>query len=243
MVSMSIGAIAATNLEEISAYLNKGIKIKLDGKDWTPRDTDGTILYPITYDGTTYLPVRAAGEAVGKKVGWDPDTQTVLLGEAQPTPAPVGTSRSNPAPVGTKVSYDKKDIIDDYSGTISVDEVIRGDEAWKQIQASNMFNSAPKAGYEYILAKITVSVAANKKADAKVHFSSFSLTLVSSEGKDYEGASVVEPDPAFDADLYVGASHTGWAAYQVKVDDKNSLLAFGRQYDGTGGVWIKTNRN
>ncbi|MDF2683977.1 MAG: hypothetical protein K0R47_5167, partial [Brevibacillus sp.] len=32
----------------------------------------------------TYLPVRAVGEAVGLKVGWNAETQTVVLGEGQP---------------------------------------------------------------------------------------------------------------------------------------------------------------
>ena len=34
---------------------------------------------PFIYDGTTYLPVRAVGEAVGKTVGWDGKTNTVTL--------------------------------------------------------------------------------------------------------------------------------------------------------------------
>ncbi len=34
---------------------------------------------PFIYDGTTYLPVRAVAEAVGKEVEWVPQTNTVLL--------------------------------------------------------------------------------------------------------------------------------------------------------------------
>jgi len=79
--AFALGASASSTLEEISAYLNKGVKIKLNGLAWTPKDADGNVIYPITYEGTTYLPVRAAGEAIGLKVDWDNDTQTVLLGE------------------------------------------------------------------------------------------------------------------------------------------------------------------
>jgi hypothetical protein len=81
-VSMAVGAYGATNLETISAYLNKELSIKLDGKTWAAKDDEGNALYPITYNGSTYLPVRAVGEAVGKKVGWDETTQTILLGES-----------------------------------------------------------------------------------------------------------------------------------------------------------------
>jgi len=37
--------------------------------------------YPITYNGTTYLPIRSIGTLLGVDVGWDQDTQSVLLGK------------------------------------------------------------------------------------------------------------------------------------------------------------------
>lgn len=36
---------------------------------------------PFTVNGTTYLPVRAIGEALGKDVKWDGETKTVYVGE------------------------------------------------------------------------------------------------------------------------------------------------------------------
>lgn len=35
---------------------------------------------PFVYHGTTYVPARAVGEALGKEVGWDESTQSVFLG-------------------------------------------------------------------------------------------------------------------------------------------------------------------
>lgn len=49
------------------------IKIVVDGKE-VKSDKE-----PFTYEGTTYLPVRAVAEAVGKEVKWDSTTQTVTL--------------------------------------------------------------------------------------------------------------------------------------------------------------------
>ena len=37
---------------------------------------------PFIYNGTTYLPVRAVGDAIGKQVTWDGGSKTVYLGEA-----------------------------------------------------------------------------------------------------------------------------------------------------------------
>lgn len=52
------------------------IKIVVDGEQIS------TSKEPFTYEGTTYLPVRAVAEAVGKDVTWDSNTKTVYLGEA-----------------------------------------------------------------------------------------------------------------------------------------------------------------
>ena len=78
---MAIGASAADTLKEISAYLNYGITIKYNGEAQDLTDAAGNRVYPITYNGTTYLPVRAVSNLLGIGVDWDGATQTVLLGE------------------------------------------------------------------------------------------------------------------------------------------------------------------
>jgi hypothetical protein len=80
---ISIGAFAASNLEQITAYINHDLKLSLKGQSWQPMDEDGSALSPITYNGSTYLPARAIGEAFGVQIGWDEATQTVLLGGDQ----------------------------------------------------------------------------------------------------------------------------------------------------------------
>lgn len=76
---MTIGAFAEANLQKISAYLNKGLNIELNGQEWKPKDQAGNRQFPITYEGSTYLPVRAVGEAVGAEIGWNGATNTVTI--------------------------------------------------------------------------------------------------------------------------------------------------------------------
>jgi len=57
------------------------ISIYLDGVKIEPKDANGKTVEPFIYNGTTYLPVRAIGEAIGKKVSWDDATKSVYLGE------------------------------------------------------------------------------------------------------------------------------------------------------------------
>ena len=81
IVSFTAGAAAAGGLQEIKAYLNSGITLKLDGEAQVLTDASGVRTYPITYNGTTYLPVRSIGNLLGVDVGWDQATQSVLLGK------------------------------------------------------------------------------------------------------------------------------------------------------------------
>ena len=72
-------ASTASGQEEIKAYLAPGITVKYNGEIQTMTDTAGNIVYPVSYNGTTYLPVRAVSNMLGVSVDWDGTTQTVLL--------------------------------------------------------------------------------------------------------------------------------------------------------------------
>ena len=82
---------AANGTKNISATF-RNIKIVVDGKEVS------TSAEPFIYNGTTYLPIRAVGEAVGKEVTWNAGTNTVYLGEV-PDSAQHGDKR--PAGYGT----------------------------------------------------------------------------------------------------------------------------------------------
>lgn len=84
LVLLTVGALslsASAALKAISAYLNYGVTIKYDGEAQTMYDANGTQVYPITYNGTTYLPVRAIADMFGIAVEWDGANNAVLLGE------------------------------------------------------------------------------------------------------------------------------------------------------------------
>lgn len=81
MSGMSIGAAASTQLQEIKAYLNGGIKVRADGNIVQLKDANGKTVLPITYNGTTYLPVRSVSNLLGVPVKYDVQLNEVVLGE------------------------------------------------------------------------------------------------------------------------------------------------------------------
>jgi len=73
------GVYAGSTLEQISAYLNKGVTLTWNGQAFYPQEDDGSRVYPITYNGRTYLPVKFVAEKAGLNVDWDEVTSTVSL--------------------------------------------------------------------------------------------------------------------------------------------------------------------
>lgn len=66
-------ALASTGTQNVPITYND-IKIVVDG------NTINSSAEPFIYNGVTYLPVRAVGEALGKEVNWDGNTNTVYIG-------------------------------------------------------------------------------------------------------------------------------------------------------------------
>ncbi|MCC8015535.1 MAG: copper amine oxidase N-terminal domain-containing protein [Eubacterium sp.] len=91
MVTAAVPVLAYNGSMNILATF-KNIKIYIDGAELTPRDSAGNVLEPFIYNGSTYLPIRAVGEAVGKTVSYDANSNSVYLGNSSNSGA---TSYSN----------------------------------------------------------------------------------------------------------------------------------------------------
>lgn len=67
------------NGEAENAALGDSVNIYIAGVKFTPKNVNGDTVDPIILDGTTYLPIRAIGEAFDKNVTWDQETLTAVL--------------------------------------------------------------------------------------------------------------------------------------------------------------------
>ncbi len=89
-LALSVGLCApaqAADSQTVEATLNAGITVTMDGTPQTFHDAQGAVVLPVTYNGTTYLPVRAVSALVGLGVEWEAETQTVKLTTPEdPTP-------------------------------------------------------------------------------------------------------------------------------------------------------------
>lgn len=103
-------AFADNNLESVNAFLNYGITIRYDGVAQTMYDVSGNRVYPLTYNGSTYLPVRAVSKMLSVPVRWDGENNTVWLGEgdavsAKSTPAEMPELMANLENISAFLNY------------------------------------------------------------------------------------------------------------------------------------------
>lgn len=78
--TLVVGVAAADAVRRsVTAELRPDVSVELNGVKQNLKDGKGNAVYPILYNGSTYLPVRAVGELAGMSVYWDDDTQTVEL--------------------------------------------------------------------------------------------------------------------------------------------------------------------
>ena len=65
--------------EEVDLLLNRALKIEYNSQLQTFTDANGVVVYPLSYNGTTYLPVRAIANMYGATVDWDGTNKKITL--------------------------------------------------------------------------------------------------------------------------------------------------------------------
>lgn len=90
VTSFAIGTIADDALDVITAQLRRTSTVALDGAPLTLADAEGNPLYPINYNGTTYLPAAALGSAFGATLS--EDVATGALTYTTVVNAPIGST-------------------------------------------------------------------------------------------------------------------------------------------------------
>lgn len=76
---MSTGVYAGANIEEVKGYINHSISFKLNNEKWVAKDSDGKELHALIYEGSSYVPLKAIGKAVGADVSWDGATNIISI--------------------------------------------------------------------------------------------------------------------------------------------------------------------
>ena len=96
-------------------------------------------------------------------------------------------------------------------------------DAWPKIQQANMFNTAPREGYEYILVQAQAKNLGPSDETKKVSLRDFRVT--GSQGVIYEHPSVVVDKP-LKGEFFGGGVLEGEAPFEIPQDETSLILIY-----------------
>jgi hypothetical protein len=150
-------------------------------------------------------------------------------------------SPSNAAAIGTPV----KSIVElgsvmtsNYDVTVTVLEAIRGKGAMDRLTTANPGNKPPKAGFEYILARVRFEVKGRAVSDDRsfeLGSSPLQWVALSSDLAEYPGVSASPPKPGLTGPAPPGQVVEGWLVFAVDQKDSKPIMVFDPDSGGATG--------
>lgn len=191
-------------------------------------------------NGSTAIYVSELEKIPSISVEWDSEQRKVLVSsevikdneeakedEINNEDLENGFSKSNSVELGEVKKIIENDAENKYN--LSITRVIRGPEAYNLIKSENQFNDDLADGYEYILAKVKISVVELTTNYIEVE-GFWDFDAVSSDGITYDNVSVTFDNTSnyeeFDRKLYEGAVFEGWTSFVVRKNDERSKALY-----------------
>lgn len=131
-----------------------------------------------------------------------------------PEPAEAGSSRSNPLPLGAELRFE--------TWSVTISNVIRGEQAQQAIAGANQFNEPPPEGHEYLLADVRLENISSEQKSQSVLFGT-SIGVTGQNNKLYSEASIVTPKE-LEGEVFPGGVTEGQVVFAVPAGEKNLLF-------------------
>lgn len=103
-LSFVSGVYASETISAITAYINKGLTVQVNGTLLEPKENDGSRIYPIVYNGRTYVLASAVAQALGATVNYDStgNGKLIITSTSGSTGVPTKEGTPNNAGMPTK---------------------------------------------------------------------------------------------------------------------------------------------
>jgi len=111
----ALGTYAANTSEPITAYMSYDINVNYDGENVVMKNVNRERVFPVVYQGTTYIPIRAMGNLFHVPVDWDGTSRSVLLGTS------TGSSQQ---PAGSNSQTYGEQIVKGYYPGVEIDGTV-----------------------------------------------------------------------------------------------------------------------
>lgn len=188
LLTFSAGASASSTMERIQANLNHGISFLLNGEAWAPKDPNGNKLTPISYKGTTYVPLKSVAEATGVEVSFNAVKQQISLTSK--------ASTSNTSSTETRVPFSVDNVSHvkgyDVSGiTRNKTELLFGETQYETAFSVSEVNVAKKE-FGFKVKKGTKKIGLLMGYKANENKRSASYTIVDKNGQSLASGKILD---------------------------------------------------
>ena len=153
-----------------------------------------------------------------------------------------GQSPSNAAPVGLSIKTqvecgERAGSMEPYDAKISVLQVLRGNEAFERIKAANPSSQPPKAGFDYVLARVAFQMNAILAPGDKTFelARKMQFVVLTADGNEQEPPSVTPPSPELHRAVRSGEPAEGWIVLLVEKANKKPVMFFDPAAGGAMG--------
>lgn len=147
----------------VTAELRRDFTIVVESTARTFYDANGDRVYPLLYNGSVYLPIRAIGELMGKTVSWDGAKETVyltgsssgsLVTDADSFSTTTGTTTTTTTTTGTAITVEEAKSAALTHAGLTAGEVTfvkqKSDyEDGRQVYEIEFYNTTTREEYDY----------------------------------------------------------------------------------------------
>jgi hypothetical protein len=124
---------------------------------------------------------------------------------------PPGSSRSWPLPLDQ--------ILTGQNWEATVLEMVRGEDAWQQLYATNQFNDPAPEGQEYLLLRLRLKITGNSNEPYIIY-----PAVTGDRYIRYSAVAAVTPEPRLPGEFTAGQTIEGWLPYLVNQGEGNLIL-------------------
>lgn len=125
-----------------------------------------------------------------------------------------------------------------YDVTITLLQTVRGQQAMQMLKSADPANKPPKAGFEYVLARVRFQLQGRAVSDIGsfgLGESPFQWVAYSSGFDQYDNVDATPPNPALRGPVKSGETKEGWIAFAVKKKEKKPVMTFDPSSGGATG--------
>jgi hypothetical protein len=147
-------------------------------------------------------------------------------------------TRTNPLSVGDTKNIQVRALTDDYeevtgSAELTINNIVRGDEAYNALMNENQFNEPAPEGFEWVLINMTYHLTEMEDENMPV-FVSDNIQIITDDGSSIENESAVTPDEFPWTEIYSGGKAEGNVSklapvgepFLIKFDDYDNTVFF-----------------